>query len=216
MSGSPDVAIVGAGIVGAACALYLAREGLAVTVLEASFPGDGATAAGMGHLVAMDDSEAQFTLTSHSIGLWRDLRPELPDECEWDSTGTLWIAEDEDQLASVKRKQAWYASRGVLAEALDDADLRRLEPRLRPGLAGALRVPGDAVIYPPAAARALLALAVGAGARRGPGSRVRSISDSGIVTDEGALACGSVVVATGARAPELLQGFPSGLAKDTS
>jgi glycine/D-amino acid oxidase-like deaminating enzyme len=43
-----DVIVVGAGIIGAACAQALARRGLDVLVLDAGLP--GATAAGMGHL----------------------------------------------------------------------------------------------------------------------------------------------------------------------
>jgi len=61
-----DVAIVGAGIVGAACADELARRGLSVVVIDGDIIGSGATAAGMGHIVVMDDSEAQFALTRYS------------------------------------------------------------------------------------------------------------------------------------------------------
>ncbi|MBX6330745.1 MAG: FAD-dependent oxidoreductase, partial [Gemmatimonadaceae bacterium] len=42
-SARPDVVVVGAGVVGAACALALAREGLAVQIVEADFPGGGST-----------------------------------------------------------------------------------------------------------------------------------------------------------------------------
>ena len=58
-----DVAVLGAGIVGAACSRALAQAGLRVIVLDRAPFGSGATAAGMGHLVVMDDSDAQFTLT---------------------------------------------------------------------------------------------------------------------------------------------------------
>ena len=73
----PDAIVVGAGIVGAACARELTAAGLRVTVVEAGVVGGGATAAGMGHLAVMDDSEAQFALTSYSQSLWRELAPEL-------------------------------------------------------------------------------------------------------------------------------------------
>jgi len=58
MAESFDVLIVGAGIVGAACALEFALAGLRVGVIECDTPGCGATAAGMGHNVVRDDSEA--------------------------------------------------------------------------------------------------------------------------------------------------------------
>ena len=73
---SYDVVIIGAGIVGAACAAECAREGLRVAIVEAGIIGGGATAAGMGHLVVMDDSEAQFALTRYSQQLWDEVSAE--------------------------------------------------------------------------------------------------------------------------------------------
>src|SRR5262245_66428682 len=110
---SPDVLVVGAGIVGAACADALTAAGLLVEVLESRFAGSGATAAAMGHLVVMDDSEAQFALTELSRRLWTEMAPEIPRECEDEPTGSLWIAEDEEEQAHVRRKAAFYRERGV-------------------------------------------------------------------------------------------------------
>ena len=63
---SYDIIVVGAGIVGAACAMECARGGLRTLVLDRGPIGGGTTAAGMGHLVVMDDSEAQFALTGNT------------------------------------------------------------------------------------------------------------------------------------------------------
>jgi len=65
------------GIVGAACAAEAARAGLRVVVIEARMIGGGATAAGMGHIVVMDDSEAQFALTRYSQSLWDQLSQKI-------------------------------------------------------------------------------------------------------------------------------------------
>ena len=73
-----DVVIVGAGIVGAACADAFAERGLRVAIVDRDVIGSGATAAGMGHIVVMDDSDAQFALTRYSQRLWQALRAELP------------------------------------------------------------------------------------------------------------------------------------------
>ena len=93
------ITIVGGGIVGAACARTLTQAGAHVTVVEARFPGGGATAAGMGHVVVMDDSPAQLAITTRSRELWHTLAEELPAEAEWRRTGTLWVAADDDELA---------------------------------------------------------------------------------------------------------------------
>ena len=96
---SPSVIVVGAGVVGAACAEALAEAGCRVSVLEAAFPGAGATGAAMGHLVVMDDSEAQFALTAYSRRLWAERAASLPPELEHDACGTLWVAADDEELA---------------------------------------------------------------------------------------------------------------------
>ena len=107
---APDAIVVGGGIVGAACARELALAGLAVTLVEAEFVGGGATAAGMGHIVVMDDSPAQFHLTALSRALLDELAPALPDSVEHDRCGTLWVAEDGDQLAAARLKASVYAA----------------------------------------------------------------------------------------------------------
>jgi glycine/D-amino acid oxidase-like deaminating enzyme len=66
-----DAVIVGAGIVGAACAAELAARGMQVEVLDSHGIGGGATAAGMGHIVVMNDSPAEFALSAYSRELAR-------------------------------------------------------------------------------------------------------------------------------------------------
>src|SRR5512133_2348169 len=123
-----DIIIVGAGIVGAACARECARGGLRVLVLDRGPISGGTTGAGMGHIVVMDDSEAQFALTSYSRQLWLELRPRLPDDVEYEVCGTLWVAADEEESAEVRRKQAFYTDRGVKVEVLDAAGVAKAEP----------------------------------------------------------------------------------------
>jgi len=214
MPSSYDVAIAGAGIVGAAVADECAAAGLRVVVVERRLTGGGATAAGMGHLVVMDDSPAQLALTRYSVALWRALAPELPPEVEYSVAGTIWIAAEAAEMAEVERKRQVYASVGVRAEGLDAAALAEAEPQLRPGLAGGLLVPDDAVIYPPCAARFLLhrACAHGAEVREGmavelagagqtlPARRAAAVMR---LSDGEILSAGVLVNATGAWAPEL-------------
>jgi glycine/D-amino acid oxidase-like deaminating enzyme len=208
VSPAPDAVVVGAGIVGAACAEALASAGLQVHVLESAIPGGGTTAAAMGHLVAMDDSPAQLALTRESLRLWRERWDALPADVERDACGTLWVAADGEELEHVRGRAQAYAAAALAAEALDEAALREAEPALRPGLAGALRVPGDAVLYPPNAARALLAAARGRGATLAAGVAVTALRPGVVETTQGPIACGFAVNAAGVRAPELSPGLP--------
>ncbi len=156
MGASYDVAIAGGGIVGAACAAECAAAGLSVVVIEPGPIGGGATAAGMGHIVVMDDSPAQIALTRYSRRLWIELSNELPPDVEYLPCGTLWVAADEEEMAEARRKKSAYDDAGVRCEVLSSQALAEAEPNLRPGLAGALLVNEDSVLYPPCAARFLL------------------------------------------------------------
>jgi len=209
MGQSCDVAIAGGGIVGAACAAECAAAGLRVTVVEPGPIGGGATAAGMGHLVVMDDSPAQMALTHYSRDLWIRLAPELPPDVEYVAAGTIWVAAGGEEMAEVERKRRLYQAIGVRAEVLDARQLAEAEPHLRPGLAGGLLVPDDAVVYPPCAARFLLerAQARGATVRRGVGAV--TIRGEGIKLRDGTfVAAGITLNATGAWAPKLTPGIP--------
>ena len=100
MTDAFDVVIVGAGIAGCACARELAEAGVQVAIVERDAPGSGATAAGMGHIVVMDDSPAQLALTHHARTLWQKLTAGLPAAVEYEERGTLWIAADEEEMAA--------------------------------------------------------------------------------------------------------------------
>ena len=203
-----DAVVAGAGIVGAAVADELSAGGLRVAVVEPSEIGGGATAAGMGHVVVMDDSEAQFALTRFSRQLWEELRPDLPDDVQYYACGTLWVAADGEEMDEVLRKQAFYNERGVAVDVLDGRALAGAEPNLRPGLAGGLRVPSDGVIYPPCAARFLLERATSRGAVFFGGRRVVTLDGGGAALDDGTiLDAGLAVNATGAWAPALTPGW---------
>lgn len=203
-----DVAIVGAGIVGAACADELARRGMRAVVIDREIVGSGATAAGMGHIVVMDDSDAQFALTRYSQQLWQGLRSELPDDVEYEQCGTIWVAADEEEMIEVRRKRDYYGNRGVPTQVLDAQALRTLEPNLRPGIAGGLLVPEDGVLYPPCAARFLMKRAQESGVNLRLGVTVEQIGQGRVrLADGSEIAAEIVVNAAGACAPHLSPGL---------
>jgi glycine/D-amino acid oxidase-like deaminating enzyme len=202
-----DVAIVGAGIVGAACADEFARRGLSVAVIDRDQIGSGATSAGMGHVVTMDDSEAQFALTRYSQQLWQKLCDELPADVEYEQCGTIWVAADEEEMAEVRRKRDYYGEREVPTEELDAQALQRLEPNLRAGLAGGLLVPQDLVVNPPCAARFLMERAQKRGAAVHLGHSVALAGQGRVrMTDGFEITAKIVVNAAGAYAGELTPG----------
>jgi D-hydroxyproline dehydrogenase subunit beta len=203
-----DVVIVGAGIVGAACADECARQGMRVAVVDQEAVGGGATAAGMGHIVVMDDSVAQFTLTRYSQLLWQELRPDLPADVEYEQCGTIWVAADEEEMAEVRRKQAYYARWRVPVQVLSAEELEHLEPNLRKGMAGGLLVPEDAVLYPPCAGQLLMERAQAGGAELHLGAPVSQIGKGRVrLADGNEFSAASIVNAAGALAPALTPGI---------
>lgn len=194
-----DVLIVGAGIVGCACARELVQAGLRVGIVEGNIPSGGATAAGMGHLVVMDDSPTQLQLTRFGRALWQQLVPQLPGAVEYETRGTLWIAADEEEMAEVHAKKSTYTAAGIRADILDEAQVAAEEPNLRPGLAGGLLVPDDAVIYPPAASDWLLQQALAHGATLLQGTAAVSAATGNLRLADGTILHSErIVLATGA------------------
>jgi glycine/D-amino acid oxidase-like deaminating enzyme len=202
---SRRILVVGAGIVGAAIADRLQASGCSVTLFEAGIPGGGATAAAMGHVVTLDDSPTQLALCARGQALWK--QEDLPASCEREATGTLWVASDLEELEEAHAKLERYIHAGIDVEMVDANRLRQLEPALRPGLAGGLRVPGDEVIYPVGGARFLLARARARGAslRR---EEVLEVRPGGVLTDSGWHLGDAVVLAAGLGITRLLPGLP--------
>ncbi len=207
-----DVVIAGGGIVGVACAAEFAAAGLSVAVVEPHVIGGGATAAGMGHLAVMDDSDAQFALTRYSQLLWKSLAERLPPGAEYLPCGAIWVAADEEEMAEVYRKQKFYSEHDTPIELLDAQSLAEAEPNLRPGLAGGLLLVDDGVVYPPYVSRFLIEEAK---AKVYLGRRVVKLSENGPTLDDGTfLPTAHTVLATGASACELVPGCRSIRARD--
>jgi glycine/D-amino acid oxidase-like deaminating enzyme len=180
-----DVAIAGGGIVGTACAYACARRGLKVALVERDVLGSGATAAGMGHVVVMDDSEAQFALTRYSQRLWHQMAPQLPPSVEYEQRGTLWIAADHEEMEAAERKFDWYSARFVPCRLLTAQELRSEEPNLASGLAGGLLVSEDGVVYPPTVALELARRAQELGASLLIGQTITSLGQGCLVLEDG-------------------------------
>ncbi|WP_186057417.1 NAD(P)/FAD-dependent oxidoreductase [Burkholderia gladioli] len=204
-----DAIVIGAGIVGAACAAALAARGLAVEVLDAGGIGGGTTAAGMGHLVVMSDTPAELALTRDSLARWRALAPSLRECDAYRRCGTLWVAADDEELEAARAMRDGYLAAGVSAEAIGAAALREREPMLAAGLAGGLYVEGDGIVYAPSASEWLL--------RHSPGAaRIRVRERTAVVALAGTelrtaggetLSAAQVIVANGLEAARLVPGM---------
>lgn len=205
-----DALIVGAGIVGAACAAELAARGLRVTVLDAQGIGGGATAAGMGHIVVMQDSPAEFALSHYSRDLWLELAPRLRARDAFARCGTLWVAADDEEWQAARVMHDAFAAQRVGAQLLDAGALRACEPALAHGMVGGLRIEHDSIVYAPAAAQWLLQMSPAA-ARIDvrPGTRAVAVDARSVTLADGErIEAAHVIVANGTAATELVRSLP--------
>ncbi|MEU9148103.1 FAD-binding oxidoreductase [Streptomyces sp. NPDC048349] len=155
---SLDAVIIGAGVVGAACAYYAARAGLSVAVVDRGPVAGGTTGAGEGNLLVSDkEAGPELDLALLSAGLWTELAGLLPPEIEYEAKGGLVVAPDQASLEALRSFAEGQRTAGVEAVEAGSADLRDLEPHLARGLAGGFLYPQDAQVQPAQAAARLLA-----------------------------------------------------------
>ncbi|MFI7363537.1 NAD(P)/FAD-dependent oxidoreductase [Streptomyces sp. NPDC050149] len=205
-----DVVVVGAGVVGAACAYYAARSGLIVAVVDSGPVAGGTTGAGEGNLLVSDKVPGpELDLALLSASLWSELAHVLPRAIEFEQKGGLVVAASPDSLASLTATASGQLAAGVRATAVAADELGALEPHLAPGLAGGFLYPQDAQVQPALAAAHLVRAARDAGASLYPGQAVTAVLTGptgavrGVRTAAGDLLAPAVVNATGVRGGEL-------------
>ncbi|MFI9030663.1 NAD(P)/FAD-dependent oxidoreductase [Streptomyces sp. NPDC053560] len=208
------VVVIGAGIVGAACARELALAGgFRVTVVDRGGAAEATTAHGEGNVLVSDKGPGpELRLAQLSRRLWPETlaavagrSPRAADAVravEWDPKGGIVVATTEAGAAELTRFAAAQRTAGVRADALDAAALAAAEPHLTRDHTAALHYPEDAQVQPAAAAAALLgdALTHGATLRTGCevlGARTRGGRLTAVRTAEGDLPADLFVNAAG-------------------
>ncbi|WP_435613158.1 NAD(P)/FAD-dependent oxidoreductase [Streptomyces sp. bgisy159] len=196
-----DVVVVGAGMVGAACAFYAARAGLDVVVVDRGPVAGGTTGAGEGNLLVSDKEPGpELELALLSLGLWRELANSLGGPSEYEAKGGLVVAATPDSLTALSDLAAGQRAAGVDAVSVAPDELPALEPYLARGLAGGVLYPQDAQVMPALAAAHLLRAS---GARLETGRTVTEVlrgshgAVRGVATDRGDLYAPAVVNAAG-------------------
>lgn len=171
-SQSSDVAIVGAGVIGAAVAWRCAQRGLTVTIVDPD-PSRGAWRTAAGMLAPVTELHVTETpllrLNLASLARWPAFADELSDASGIDvglrRTGTVLAAWDAADLAGLRDLHAYASKLEIDAELLTGRELRALEPALASGLPGGLHAPGDHHVDPRSLRSALVAAGERAGVR---------------------------------------------------
>jgi gamma-glutamylputrescine oxidase len=198
LDGEADVAVVGAGITGCACALALAEAGLRVRLFDAREIAGGASGRNGGF--ALRGGAAPYPVLADSIGsdataaVWRWTEAELRvlgslagDAMR--STGSLRLAVDDEERDELREEYEALVEAGFEAEWRED-----LPSPLAGRYPAALFHPPDAVLQPARLVRHLARRAADAGVEIHEHTRVASVDET---------RAAMVVVAT--------DGYPSGL-----
>lgn len=205
-----DVVVIGAGIIGAACARALSTRGARVTLVDRGSPATATSAHGEGNVLVSDKGPGpELDLARYASSLWPRVVAELADELglrfpsvEYDRKGGLVAATTVGGVDPLLRFAQTQRSEGVDARPVDVATARELEPDLSPAITAAVHYPEDAQVQPVVATEALLASA------RARGVTVRGHTEvvgpvraggrlAGVRTTTGTLDADAVVVAAG-------------------
>jgi glycine oxidase len=212
---TPDVVIIGGGIMGCAIAYRLAARALAVTVIEKAIPGAEASSAAAGMLAPQMEADGAGPLLElglRSRALYPAVAAELRDATGIDigylKCGVIMVALSDDHERALAARRTWQLARGLRVETLSAAALAELEPAVDsggpggPGGRGGLRFPDEAQVHPPSLARAYSQAAARGGVDFVQGRVVRRVlvagdRVTGVELDGDTLAAGAVVVAAG-------------------
>jgi glycine/D-amino acid oxidase-like deaminating enzyme len=191
---SSDVVIIGGGIIGIMTGLFLAKEGVSVTVCEKGEVGHEQSGRNWGWVRIMGRDASEIPMGLESMRLWSEMDKLVGGDTGFTRSGIVYVA---DTPAKLAEHEAWldHAKQYQLdSRLLSTKEIESVLPGNKRAFAGALFTPSDARAEPqkavPAMARALrrhggtvLTAAPCAASRPGAG-RV-----SAVVTERGTIAC---------------------------
>lgn len=139
-----DVIVIGSGIVGSSTALYCAKRGLSVIVLDKDVVGNGASCRCGGGVRASARNVKEIPLAKYAIeNLWPTLAQELDCDIEYLQGGNLRLAVGEAQQQKLKNLAASSAQQGLDIHMLDGDETRRLCPHVSEKVTGSAFCPTD-------------------------------------------------------------------------
>lgn len=213
MSGrSTDVAIVGGGLIGAWTAFFLARRGQRVTMIEKGVVGAQSSGVNFGNLRLQGRFPGQYPLSLRSQALWEDFDALIGEDCEFEQTGHLYLAYDEEEHARLEGYAKVSESYGLAIERVGPAELRRRWPWLGERAVAATFSARDATANPRLATPAVARAAARLGVDIRENTRVAAVDRSGdgftlTLADGATLSCGTLVNSAGAWALEIAERF---------
>lgn len=220
---SVDVAVLGGGAIGLACAWRARQLGCSVALVERDRLGCGASQVAAGMLAPVAEAEfgpaaqALLEMSLRSAHMWPGFAEELSQhsgvEVHLHHSGTLMLARDDDEARELERQAALRDSLSLRTRRLRGSQARELEPALAPRVRLALEAPEDHSVEPRRVLQALAAACQRAGVSlledAGEATVVSDRAVRGLRLGDGSvLHAGTVVLAAGAWSGSV-QGLPA-------
>lgn len=207
-----DVAIVGGGLIGAWTAFFLAKRGQRVTLIEKGVVGEQSSGVNFGNLRLQGRFPGQYPLSLRSQALWEEFDALIGEDCEFEQTGHLYLAYDEEEHTKLEGYAEVSESYGLAIERVGPADLRRRWPWLGERAVAATFSARDATANPRLATPAVARAAARQGATIRENTRVTAVDREGdgftlTLADGSRISCGAVVNCAGAWALEIAERF---------
>ena len=206
---NPDAIVIGAGVVGACCALSLTNAGLKVLIIDRGPVASGTTGAGEGNILVSDKGPgSELTLAIRSRDLWFDINTDIGGGFELEAKGGVVVSRSAKGISDLKKLSALQKENGVEVIELDGAGLRKIEPYLSESVEYGVLYPGDAQCQPMLAAAQIIRAVKKRGGSFIQGENVIAINSNagsliGITTNKNNYSCPIVINATGTWAGEI-------------
>ena len=199
-----DVVVIGAGVVGASTAWFLARRGAKVALIEKGRVAGEQSSRNWGWVRQQGRDRAELPIMMESNRIWRGLAGETGEkDLAFIPSGCLYLAEDERQLATF---EAWHdlaKEHQLDTRMLSGAEARDAAPGIEGRWAGGMVTPSDGRAEPFVAVPALARAAHRLGVSIVENCAVRTIDTvggqvRGVCTEHGPVRAERVVLAGGA------------------
>ncbi|MBZ9742220.1 MULTISPECIES: NAD(P)/FAD-dependent oxidoreductase [unclassified Mesorhizobium] len=198
-----DVVVVGAGIIGTAAALFLAKRGLSVVVCEKGHVACEQSSRNWGWVRKMGRDPAEIPLSIASARLWSEMNTLTGAETGFRQTGIYYLCKEEKDVQKYEQWLTFAKAHDLDSSMVDRSALKECFPTLKGRWEGALYTKTDGRAEPSLATNAIATALRASGGQIIENCAVRSIETAAgavhsVVTEHGEIRCDTAVLATGA------------------
>lgn len=176
---SADIAIIGAGSIGTLTALYLARRGQSVILLDRGFPGGQSSGTSPGSLRLQGRNALEMPLSMRAQEMWEELEQDIGEQVEFEQRGHLFLALNPGHVAKLETLAPIEAAYGNICEWMPREEVLRRWPYLTPDNLGGTFNPRSAVVNSRLVSPAVARAGMRAGVRLMSETEVVSVSHQG-------------------------------------